>query len=92
MKTATLASIALAISISAAHAETIGVSMSGLDKFRTALLNGVVSHGQTISGLKLVTENANGDKELQKQQVQSSLPTRSTRSFLPSPMATSGRK
>ncbi|MBB4443268.1 MULTISPECIES: substrate-binding domain-containing protein [Rhizobium] len=70
MKTATLASIALAISISAANAQTIGVSMSGLDKFRTALLNGVVSHGQTISGLKLVTENANGDKELQKQQVQ----------------------
>ncbi|MBY3001004.1 substrate-binding domain-containing protein [Rhizobium leguminosarum] len=70
MKTATLASIALAISISAAHAQTIGVSMSGLDKFRTALLNGVVSHGQTISGLKLVTENANGDKERQKQQVQ----------------------
>ncbi|MGO8151806.1 substrate-binding domain-containing protein [Rhizobium leguminosarum] len=70
MKTATLASIALAISISAAHAQTIGVSMSGLDKFRTALLNGVVSHGQTISGLKLFTENANGDKELQKQQVQ----------------------
>ncbi|MGO4138283.1 substrate-binding domain-containing protein [Rhizobium brockwellii] len=70
MKTATLASIALAISISAANAQTVGVSMSGLDKFRTALLNGVVSHGQTISGLKLVTENANGDKELQKQQVQ----------------------
>ncbi|RWY83259.1 sugar ABC transporter substrate-binding protein [Rhizobium leguminosarum] len=70
MKTATLASIALAISISAANAQTIGVSMSGLDKFRTALLNGVVSHGQTISGLKLATENANGDKELQKQQVQ----------------------
>ncbi|MBA5803636.1 substrate-binding domain-containing protein [Rhizobium changzhiense] len=70
MKTATLASIALAISISAAHAQTIGVSMSDLDKFRTALLNGVVSHGQTISGLKLVTENAKGDNELQKQQVQ----------------------
>lgn len=49
MKTATLASIALAISISAAHAQTIGVSMSDLDKFRTVLLNGVVSHGQTIS-------------------------------------------
>ncbi|MBY5787181.1 sugar ABC transporter substrate-binding protein [Rhizobium leguminosarum] len=70
MKTATLASIALAISISAAHAQTIGVSMSDLDKFRTALLNGVVSHVQTISGLKLVTESARGDNELQKQQVQ----------------------
>ncbi|MBY3156316.1 sugar ABC transporter substrate-binding protein [Rhizobium laguerreae] len=70
MKTATLASIALAISISAAHAQTIGVSMSDLDKFRTALLNGVVSHGQTISGLKLITESAKGDNELQKQQVQ----------------------
>lgn len=70
MKTATLASIALAISISAAHAQTIGVSMSDLDKFRTALLNGVVSHGQTISGLNLVTESAKGDNELQKKQVQ----------------------
>jgi ribose transport system substrate-binding protein/inositol transport system substrate-binding protein len=60
----------LAISISAAHAQTIGVSMSDLDKFRTVLLNGVVSHGQTISGLKLVTENAKGDNEVQKQQVQ----------------------
>ncbi|NKK63570.1 substrate-binding domain-containing protein [Rhizobium leguminosarum bv. viciae] len=70
MKTATLASIALAITISAAHAQTIGVSMSDLDKFRTALLNGVVSHGQTISGLKLVTESAKGDNELQKKQVQ----------------------
>ncbi|QWW71526.1 substrate-binding domain-containing protein [Rhizobium sp. WYJ-E13] len=70
MKTATLASIALAMSVSAAGAQTIGVSMSDLDKFRTALLNGVVTHGQTISGLKLITENAKGDNELQKQQVQ----------------------
>ncbi len=70
MKTAALASIALAMSISAAGAQTIGVSMSDLDKFRTALLNGVVNHGQTISGLKLVTENAKGDNELQKKQVQ----------------------
>ncbi|MBB3138694.1 ribose transport system substrate-binding protein/inositol transport system substrate-binding protein [Rhizobium pisi] len=70
MKTATLASIALAMSVTAASAQTIGISMSNLDKFRTALLNGVVSHGQTISGLKLVTENAKGDNEVQKQQVQ----------------------
>lgn len=70
MKTATLASITLAMSISAASAQTIGVSMSDLDKFRTLLLNGVVSHGQSISGLKLVTENAKGDNELQKKQVQ----------------------
>ncbi|OWV81947.1 rhizopine-binding protein [Rhizobium sp. R634] len=70
MKTATLASIALAMSVTVANAQTIGVSMSDLDKFRTALLNGVVNHGQTISGLKLVTENAKGDNELQKKQVQ----------------------
>ena len=70
MKTATLASIALAMSVTAASAQTIGISMSNLDKFRTALLNGVVSHGQTISGLKLVTVNAKGDNEVQKQQVQ----------------------
>ena len=70
MKTTTMATVALAMSISAVHAQTIGVSMSDLDKFRTALLNGVVSHAQTISGLKVVTENAKGDNELQKQQVQ----------------------
>ncbi|MBB3350335.1 ribose transport system substrate-binding protein/inositol transport system substrate-binding protein [Rhizobium sp. BK049] len=70
MKTATLASIALAMSVTVANAQTIGVSMSDLDKFRTALLNGVVNHGETISGLKLVTENAKGDNELQKKQVQ----------------------
>ncbi|MBB5551225.1 substrate-binding domain-containing protein [Rhizobium lentis] len=70
MKTATLASIALAMSVTVANAQTIGVSMSDLDKFRTALLNGVVSHGKTVSGLKLVTENAKGDNELQKKQVQ----------------------
>ncbi|MFB2607370.1 substrate-binding domain-containing protein, partial [Rhizobium phaseoli] len=70
MKTATLASIALAISISVANAQTIGVSMTNLDKFRQMLVNGVVSHGKTISGLKLVTANADGDNELQKKQVQ----------------------
>lgn len=70
MKTVTLASIALAMSISAASAQTIGVSMSDLDKFRTLLLNGVVTRGQTVPGLKLVTENAKGDNELQKKQVQ----------------------
>ncbi|PDT27433.1 rhizopine-binding protein [Rhizobium sp. L9] len=70
MKTATLASIALAMSVTVANAQTIGVSMSDLDKFRTALLNGVVNHSETISGLKLVTENAKGDNELQKKQVQ----------------------
>jgi len=70
VKTVTLASIALAMSISAASAQTIGVSMSDLDKFRTLLLNGVVTRGQTVPGLKLVTENAKGDNELQKKQVQ----------------------
>jgi ribose transport system substrate-binding protein/inositol transport system substrate-binding protein len=58
------------MSISAASAQTIGVSMSDLDKFRTLLLNGVVTRGQTVPGLKLVTENAKGDNELQKKQVQ----------------------
>lgn len=70
MKSLAFTIIASAISISAAHAQTIGVSMSDLDKFRTALLNGVHARGQTISGVKLVTENAKGDNELQKKQVQ----------------------
>lgn len=70
MKLTALASIALALLFSSAHAQTIGVSMSDLDKFRTALLDGVTTHGKTIPGLKLVTENAGGDGELQKKQVQ----------------------
>jgi len=65
-----LAAFVMAISASTASAQTIGVSMSGLDKFRTALLNGVLSQGKTISGLKLVVQNAEGDKEVQKAQVQ----------------------
>jgi ribose transport system substrate-binding protein/inositol transport system substrate-binding protein len=60
----------MSIAASTANAQTIGVSMSDLDKFRTALLDGIVSHGKTISGLKLVTQTAKGDNELQKKQVQ----------------------
>ncbi|NTJ43690.1 sugar ABC transporter substrate-binding protein [Agrobacterium larrymoorei] len=70
MKFIALVSMALAMSISVANAQTIGVSMSDLDKFRTALLNGIVAHGQTISGLKVVVENAMSDNEQQKKQVQ----------------------
>lgn len=70
MRKAILAAFVMAISASTASAQTIGVSMSGLDKFRTALLNGVLSQGKTISGLKLVVQNAKGDNEAQKAQVQ----------------------
>lgn len=70
MRKTILAAFVMAISASTASAQTIGVSMSGLDKFRTALLNGVLSQGKTISGLKLVVQNAEGDKEVQKAQVQ----------------------
>ncbi|MFT4184378.1 MAG: substrate-binding domain-containing protein [Rhizobium sp.] len=70
MKKTILAAFVMALSVSTANAQTIGVSMSDLDKFRTALLNGVLSHGKTISGLKLVTQNAKGDNELQKKQIQ----------------------
>lgn len=70
MKKTILAAFVMALSVSTASAQTIGVSMSDLDKFRTALLNGVLSHGKTISGLKLVTQSAKGDNELQKKQIQ----------------------
>ncbi len=70
MNRAILAAIIMSIAASTANAQTIGVSMSDLDKFRTALLDGIVSHGKTISGLKLVTQTAKGDNELQKKQVQ----------------------
>lgn len=70
MNRATLAAIIMSIAASTANAQTIGVSMSDLDKFRTALLDGIVSHGKTISGLKLVTQTAKGDNELQKKQIQ----------------------
>ncbi|MEZ2223265.1 substrate-binding domain-containing protein [Rhizobium sp. RCC_161_2] len=70
MRKTILAAFVMAISASAANAQTIGVSMSGLDKFRTALLNGILSNGKTVSGLKFVTQNAKGDNELQKKQVE----------------------
>ncbi len=70
MKKAILTTLIISAIASAANAQTIGVSMSDLDKFRTALLNGVLSHGQAISGLKLVTQNAKSDNELQKKQVE----------------------
>ncbi|NKJ08771.1 substrate-binding domain-containing protein [Rhizobium sp. SG741] len=70
MRKAILAAFVMAISASTASAQTIGVSMSGLDKFRTALLNGVLSQGKTIPGLKLVVQNAKGDNEAQKAQIQ----------------------
>ena len=70
MRKTILAAFVMAISASTASAQTIGVSMSDLDKFRTALLNGILSHGKTISGLKLVVQNAKSDNELQKKQVQ----------------------
>lgn len=70
MNKAILAAIIMSIAASTANAQTIGVAMSDLDKFRTALLDGIVSHGKTISGLKVVTQIAKGDNELQKKQVQ----------------------
>ncbi|RAX43586.1 substrate-binding domain-containing protein [Rhizobium tropici] len=70
MNKAILAAIIMSIAASTANAQTIGVAMSDLDKFRTALLDGIVSHGKTISGLKVVTQTAKGDNELQKKQVQ----------------------
>ncbi|AYG68360.1 MULTISPECIES: substrate-binding domain-containing protein [unclassified Rhizobium] len=70
MKKAILVGMLMSIAASTANAQTIGVSMSDLDKFRTALLNGIVSHGKSVSGLKLVTQNAKSDNELQKKQIQ----------------------
>lgn len=70
MNRAIFAAIIMSMAASTANAQTIGVSMSDLDKFRTALLDGIVSHGKTISGLKVVTQTAKGDNELQKKQIQ----------------------
>lgn len=70
MRKTLFAACVLALSASTAHSQTIGVSMSGLDKFRSALLDGVVARGKSVSGLKLVTRNAENNVELQKQQVQ----------------------
>ncbi|AVA24985.1 substrate-binding domain-containing protein [Rhizobium sp. LEGMi198b] len=70
MRKTIFAAFVMAMCASTASAQTIGVAMSDLDKFRAMVLNGVLSHGKTISGLKLVSQNAKGDNELQKKQVQ----------------------
>ncbi|MCJ7996263.1 substrate-binding domain-containing protein [Rhizobium cremeum] len=69
MHKTSLLALTLLLTAGTASAQTIGVSMSGLDKFKTVLLNGILAHGKTIPGLKIVSENAEGDTAKQLEQL-----------------------
>lgn len=52
-----------------AYAQTIGVSMSKLDKYKLALLDSIESNGEAISGVTMIVENAEGNNDRQLEQL-----------------------
>ncbi|MEY9380639.1 substrate-binding domain-containing protein [Rhizobium leguminosarum] len=62
MKTTSFILLA-ALWASAAQAETIGISISKLDTFKSVLLQGMLEHSKSIPGLRIVNETADGVKE-----------------------------
>ncbi|MBY2924328.1 sugar ABC transporter substrate-binding protein [Rhizobium leguminosarum] len=62
MKTTSFILLA-ALWASAAQAETIGISISKLDTFKSVLLQGMLEHSKSIPGLRIVSETADGVKE-----------------------------
>ncbi|UDF28511.1 UNVERIFIED_ORG: sugar ABC transporter substrate-binding protein [Roseateles sp. XES5] len=67
-----IVSAALAVMMStAAHAETIGVSMANFDdNFLTVLRNGMSDYAKTLSGVELQIEDSQADVAKQQSQVQ----------------------
>ncbi|WP_037471460.1 substrate-binding domain-containing protein [Sinorhizobium fredii] len=63
MKTTPLILLAASLWASAAQAETIGISISKLDTFKSVLLQGMLEHSKSIPGLRVVHETADGVKE-----------------------------
>jgi inositol transport system substrate-binding protein len=63
---------AMALMLStAAHAETIGVSMALFDdNFLTVLRNGMIDYGKTLNGVTLQVEDAQNDVAKQQSQIQ----------------------
>lgn len=63
MKTTSLILLAASLWATAAQGETIGISISKLDTFKSVLLQGMLAHSKSIPGLRVVNETADGDKE-----------------------------
>lgn len=63
MKTTSFILLAASLWASTAHAETIGISISKLDTFKTVLLQGMLEHSKSVPGLRIVNETADGVKE-----------------------------
>ncbi|WP_075634741.1 substrate-binding domain-containing protein [Rhizobium rhizosphaerae] len=64
--------LAALLSATAAHAGTIVVSTSKLDKFRALLVDAMKAAAQAKPGVTLIVESANGDRELQLEQMRKS--------------------
>lgn len=63
MKTTPLIFLTASLWASAAQAETIGISISKLDTFKSVLLQGMLEHSKSIPGLRVVDETADGVKD-----------------------------
>ncbi|NTB87606.1 substrate-binding domain-containing protein [Agrobacterium tumefaciens] len=63
MKTTSFILLAASLWASTAQAETIGISISKLDTFKTVLLQGMLEHSKSVPGLRIVNETADGVKE-----------------------------
>ena len=71
MKKFVLSTVAAMLMSTAAHAETIGVSMALFDdNFLTVLRNGMEEHGKTLDGVTLQIEDAQNDVAKQQSQIQ----------------------
>ena len=71
MKKLILGSALALLLSSAAHADTIGVSMSKFDdNFLTVLRNGMIDYGKTLNGVTLQVEDAQNDVAKQQSQIQ----------------------
>jgi len=63
MKATSFVLLAASVWASAAQAETIGISISKLDTFKSVLLQGMLEHSKSLPGLRVVSETADGVKE-----------------------------
>lgn len=68
----TVIALAALLSATAAHAGTIVVSAAKLDTFRTMLIDAIKADAKAQAGVTIVIENAQGDNELQLEQLRKS--------------------
>jgi ABC-type sugar transport system substrate-binding protein len=69
MKCRYLIVLTLLLSSTGAQAQTIGVAMAKLDKYRSTLLEAIIASADAASGLTVTVENADGSNDRQLEQL-----------------------